>query len=160
MAEREPGTEGLQAAGGPVLPEPIVHKTWIRSSRDDVFNALATAAGFDAWFTRGTALEERPGGELRFVWRDWGADRENAESAGIVREHRRPELFVFQWWLDHPTTVTLTFESKENGTLVRVHENGYANTREGLERCLDCATGWGEALTLVKFYLEHGVTYR
>jgi hypothetical protein len=24
---------------------------------------------------------------------------------------------------------------------------------------IGCATGWGEALTLLKFYLEHGLTY-
>ena len=24
---------------------------------------------------------------------------------------------------------------------------------------MECAAGWGEALTLLKFYLEHGVTY-
>ena len=24
---------------------------------------------------------------------------------------------------------------------------------------LECAAGWGEALTLLKFYVEHGVVY-
>ena len=24
---------------------------------------------------------------------------------------------------------------------------------------MECATGWGEALALLKFYLEHGVVY-
>jgi len=24
---------------------------------------------------------------------------------------------------------------------------------------LECASGWGEALTLLKFYIEHGIVY-
>jgi hypothetical protein len=38
-------------------------------------------------------------------------------------------------------------------------EQGYKQTTSSLQACLGCATGWGEALTLLKFYLEHGITY-
>jgi uncharacterized protein YndB with AHSA1/START domain len=142
------------------LPVPITHKTVVRKPRDEVFDALATAKGYDRWFTTGMRLEEKPDGEMLFVWRDWGAELVNTESPAIVVAHERPEKFAFRWWLDRPTTVTITFEDHEEGTLVSVQESGYENSLTGWERCLDCATGWGEALTLVKFYLEHGVTYR
>ncbi len=35
----------------------------------------------------------------------------------------------------------------------------YPNSPEGRGNMLDCASGWGEALTLLKFYLEHGIVY-
>ena len=40
-----------------------------------------------------------------------------------------------------------------------VHEYGYPDTPEGWEQHMSCSTGWGEALTLLKFYVEHGVRY-
>ena len=51
------------------------------------------------------------------------------------------------------------FEEVEGGTVVKLKEYGYEDTEEGHRRCLECATGWGEALTLLKFYVEHGITY-
>ena len=139
---------------------PITHKTLIRASRESVFDALATAAGYDRWFTRGTTLEEKAGGEMVLRWVDFGAEHVTTSSECRVLAHDRPSRFSFSWWVDPPTTVTLDFTSTGEGTLVTVHEFGYENTPLGWERCLDCATGWGEALTLVKFFLEHEVTYR
>ena len=45
------------------------------------------------------------------------------------------------------------------GTVVRSKESGYPDTPEGPRALLDCATGWGEALALLKFCLEKGVPY-
>jgi uncharacterized protein YndB with AHSA1/START domain len=143
-----------------LIATPILHKTMIRAKQKDVFKALATAKGYDRWFTSGTTLEARPGGKLVFRWRDWGAEHVTTESQAVVVAHEPYDRFVFNWWLDRPTTVMLQFQQTDEGTLVILHEEGYENTPEGWDRCLDCATGWGEALTLVKFYLEHGVTYR
>ena len=58
-----------------------------------------------------------------------------------------------------PTRVELNLEASGDGTIVRVKEDGYPNSEAGLAACLDCAAGWGEAMTLLKFYLEHGLTY-
>jgi Activator of Hsp90 ATPase homolog 1-like protein len=142
------------------ITAPIVHRTAIRCPKEQAFDMLATAKGYDQWFTNGMILEEKPGGQMQFVWREWGAERVDTEAEARVLVHERPDRFVFQWWLDRPTTVTLTFSDDPEGTLVTVSEVGYENSPEGWGRCLDCATGWGEAFTLVKFYLEHGVTYR
>jgi hypothetical protein len=30
---------------------------------------------------------------------------------------------------------------------------------DGLRAMLDCSAGWGEALTLWKYYVEHGIRY-
>ena len=45
------------------------------------------------------------------------------------------------------------------GTLVNVVESGYCLDRDDLNSLVGCAAGWGEALTLLEFHLEHGVTY-
>ncbi|MFX0206756.1 MAG: hypothetical protein ACFFDT_12285 [Candidatus Hodarchaeota archaeon] len=55
--------------------------------------------------------------------------------------------------------IPIDFQEIEEGTVVCVKEYGYADTVEGHHRCLECATGWGEALTLLKFYSEHGLRY-
>jgi hypothetical protein len=69
---------------------------------------------------------------------------------------------VFQWHPDsseYLTTVDVVFEHEPRGTVVRLREHGYADTPAGREAFVTCATGWGEALTLLKFYVEHGLRY-
>ena len=53
----------------------------------------------------------------------------------------------------------MAFEAVEDGTIVRLREYGYEDTPSGHQGILECAAGWGEALTLFKFYVEHGITY-
>jgi hypothetical protein len=53
--------------------------------------------------------------------------------------------------------VTLTLDTVAGGTVVRVFERGFADSASGLRTLVGNATGWGEALTLLKFRLEHGV---
>ena len=45
------------------------------------------------------------------------------------------------------------------GTVVTVTESGHTASPKDLEALVECASGWGEALTLLKVYLEHGITY-
>jgi uncharacterized protein YndB with AHSA1/START domain len=123
---------------------------------------MATAEGLDAWFTTGASVDARPGGQVCFRWQDWGPDRITAEDGGPVLEASRPERFAFQWYPDDPsyaTTVEIDFEAAEGGTIVRLREHGYQDTPSGLRAMLDCAAGWGEALVLCKFYVEHGIRY-
>jgi hypothetical protein len=69
---------------------------------------------------------------------------------------------VFQWRSDDPsyvTTVEIDLVQVTDGTVVRLREHGCRATPGGLKALVSCATRWGEALTLVKFYLEHGIRY-
>ncbi len=150
----------------PVLPFPaeIHHATLVRAEPERVYDALTTAAGLDGWFTSGATVDARPGGEIRFRWRGWGPDEITDEDGGPVLEARRPERFVFQWLPDRsgePTTVEVDFDFDlaEGGTVLRLREYGYEDTPAGRRQILDCAAGWGEALTLLKFYVEHGIRY-
>ncbi len=51
------------------------------------------------------------------------------------------------------------FEPLGSGTLVTVVESGYTHRENDLKTLIDCASGWDEALTRLKFYVEHGVKY-
>ena len=64
---------------------PIIKwKTFIATPVERVFRTLTTAEGWDGWFTRGTTLDARPGGQLRLRWNDAGRERHRATVWGPV----------------------------------------------------------------------------
>ena len=140
----------------------IKHVTFVRANADQVYNAFTTTEGLDAWFTNGAKVDPRPGEEILFRWWDWEPDRVTGENGGLVLEAVPPERFVFQW---HPkdasyaTTVEVDFTQMAGGTTVRLREYGYLDTPTSKRFRLDCAAGWGEALTLLKVYVEHSVRH-
>lgn len=135
--------------------------TVVRAAPDKVFNAIATAEGLDGWFTSGTELDPRPGGALILRWKDWGVERFTGEMRGDVVEIRKPARFAFRWPVDsggYMTTVTIDIEVHEDGSVVRLVEGTYDDDDVGTQDMLNRATGWAQALTLMKFWVEHGLT--
>ena len=134
----------------------------VRADVQRVFDALTSARELDAWFTNGAEVDLRPGGRVVFRWKDWGPDHYDGEDGGPILDVQRPELFVFQW---HPAgpecapAVRIELRSVAEGTVVRLTDSGYPDTPEGRRKQLECASGWGEALALCKFHVEHGVRY-
>jgi uncharacterized protein YndB with AHSA1/START domain len=142
-----------------VSGDQILYATFVRAAREQVFDAFATAEGLDGWFTSGSSVSDH---EIRFRWREWGPEKFTGSDGGRVLERRRPERFAFEWHTDsfsRPTTVEITFEEEDGGTVVRLRESGYPDDATGRRVMLDCASGWGEALTLMKFWVEHGIRY-
>jgi uncharacterized protein YndB with AHSA1/START domain len=145
----------------------INHAVFISAAPENVYEAFTTPEGLDGWFTTGAQIDPRPGGKILFRWTDWGPDDVTGEDGGPVLEAQAPKYFVFQWYPDnptYPTTVEIKFQAAvdndgTHGTIVRLREYGYQRTPSGLEACINCATGWGEALTLLKFYVEHNIRY-
>lgn len=141
------------------MPERIANEVkqtvYIRAPREKVYDAFATAEGLDGWFTRGSRVDARPGGPLLFRWVDWGAEKEiNADVPGRVLEAKRPERFVFEWGAPgSESTVEIVFETRDGGTLVKLREFGFRK----IENVVENAGGWGEALTLARFWVEHGI---
>jgi uncharacterized protein YndB with AHSA1/START domain len=141
----------------------IRHSVFIRASREKVWTAFTTPEGLDGWWgTRGSEIELRPGGKLMLRWRGWGPEKDiNSDRDCVVLEVTPPERFVFQWH-DTPdalTTVEFDLEEREGGTLLRVREHGFAPTTGGRESFGNHSLGWGEVATLMKFYVEHGLSY-
>ena len=136
--------------------------TLVRSTPERAYDALATAQGLDGWFTTGASVDTRPGGSIVFRWKDWGLERFTGENGGPVLEAVRPKRFVFRWKADsggYRTTVEIDFEPHAEGTLVRLVESGYPDGPVGLQDLMNRHAGWAQALTLMKFYVEHGVRY-
>jgi uncharacterized protein YndB with AHSA1/START domain len=144
------------------IRDEIRNAVLVRGLPEACWDALATADGLNAWFTHGAQIDPRSGGNIHWVWKDWGPDLISGQDNGSVLEAERGKHFVFQWHPDdetYTTTVEITFEPSPAGTVVRLREYGYHNTPSGLRAMLDCAAGWGEAMALMKVYVEHGITY-
>ena len=147
-----------------VLDIVVNHAVLIHERCEKVYDALTTAQGLNSWFTTGASVDAEPQGAIVFPWQDWGPDHITTEDAGTVLEAQRPERFMFQWDSDDPyraITVEFTLEPANDGydTIVRLKEYGYHNTPAGLKALAEHAASWGEALTLLKFYVEYGVRY-
>lgn len=141
-------------------PPEIRVATLVRAPRERVYDAFTRAEQLDAWFTAGAEIDPRPGGEMIWRWADWGPDRVTAEDRGPVLEADRPSRYVFGWQAGlGGTIVELDFEERPEGTVVRLREHGYPDSPEGWKGFEECSAGWGEALTLLKFWVEHGVRY-
>lgn len=136
----------------------IEHATLIHAPRERVFDAFATAEGLNGWFTTDTRITQDA--QIDFRWRDWGPQKYTGSDGGPILANRRPDRFSFLWshhgskWR---TLVELTFQEFADGTLVKVRESGFPETPVGRAALVSNACGWGEALALAKFWIEHGV---
>jgi uncharacterized protein YndB with AHSA1/START domain len=145
-----------------LIDEKVSFSTLVRVSQGRAYDAITTAEGLDAWFTTGASVDARPGGKIIFRWKDWGPERYTGENGGSVLEAKWPEHFIFQWKADslsYDTTVEIYFEPTDEGTVVTLSEYGFEDSPAGLKDMLNRASGWAQALTLMKFYLEHGMKY-
>lgn len=137
-------------------------KILVRAAPEKVYDAMTTNEGLDGWFTQGASVEAVPGGRIQFRWRNWGVFDYTGELGGPVVEATRPERFVFRWPVDsggYETTVEIDFTAHEDGTTLRLVEQGYEDNPTGMQDFLNRVEGWAHVLTLMKFYVEHGVTY-
>jgi uncharacterized protein YndB with AHSA1/START domain len=145
------------------MAEPFGHcikqHTYIAAAAEKVFDVITSAAGWDASFTTGMTLDLKPGGDCTFRWENWGPDFYTLAAPGKVVAVERPGKFAFQWGSDPVRTITFNLSAEMGGTVIRLTEDGYLDTPEGRSSILECASGWGEALTLLKFYIEHGIVY-
>ncbi len=144
------------------LRHKIKHQTFILASPERVYDTITSGAGWNAFFTQAAEVEPQPGGKIIFRWKDFGPNFYTTEAAGKVLRTERPGLFMFEWYpvgRENPTKVSFDLQADHGGTVIRLSEEGYPDTPEGRDMILECAAGWGEALTLLKFYIESGTIY-
>jgi uncharacterized protein YndB with AHSA1/START domain len=126
-----------------------------------VFDTITDSKHWDRFFTTGMELDPRPGGACNFKWKNFGPDLYSLESPGQVVEIEPPRRFVFEWGRPGERTLAqFNLETRGEGTVLSLFEDGYQKTPEGLKSILECSAHWGEVLALIKFYIEAGVTYR
>lgn len=145
------------------MDQPFNHKlkqrTFIAAKPEKVYDTITSPEAWDAFFTTGMQLDLKPGGDMLWSWKDWGPDFYDVEVLAKVVACDRPNRFAFEWGRKMVSLVTFELESAHGGTVLTVTEGGYPDTEAGREAILDCACGWGEASTLLKFYIEHGTVY-
>lgn len=144
------------------LRHTIKHQTFILAWPEKVYDTITSGQGWNAFFTQATEVEPKPGGKIVFRWKDFGPNFYTASAEGIVLNAEWPVLFRFEWYpvgRETPTKVRFDLQAVHGGTVVRLSEEGYPDTPDGRDMILECAAGWGEALTLLKFYLESGIVY-
>ena len=141
----------------------INHKTYIKVPLEEVYKTISTAHGWNVWFTDDTSLEINPDGtgEIHLRWKNYGSENVKIEDGGRILEAIPNKRFVFQWSPgEQRSTVTFKFEPYKEGTLLVLNETGYTISEKDIIACIGCAVGWGEALTLLKIYLELGIVYK
>lgn len=137
---------------------PICHTTRIRSTPQVVFKTLTTPEGWDAWFTHGTTITPGVGGQIRLRWQQPGSDRPAIEDGGTIHEWVPNQAFTFDWGRgENPTRVAFEITACALGTRVTVTETGHTQAPKDMIALVSCACGWGEAVTLLKMYLEHRI---
>lgn len=134
-------------------------KRWVEmelivpGSPEEVWQAIATGSGNNAWFTK-TEIDERVGGKIAF---DFGP---NGSSTGEVTHWEPPARFAYverEWSEGAPpvaTEITVTARSGDRCVLRMVHSLFTANDDwddqlEGFEG------GWPAFFEILKIYLAH-----
>ena len=140
----------------------IEFMTYIDADISRIYETLTTGQGWDQWFTKGTEVDlNRKSIHLR--WKDLGPHKITADEKCKILNLKRNELFSFSWHgnvLEKPTTVIIRLRPQGKGTLVTLSDEGYPKTQRGEDMFMDCSAGWGEAMTLLKVYMETGYQYR
>jgi len=138
---------------------PIKQRTWINKTPEQVYDAITSGETWNQFFTHATTIETKAGGDIIWRWKDWGPDFYSVESPGKVVAVDRPNKFAFTWGSKTVRTIIFNLSPLSDGTVVHLTEDGYGDTGYDRESILACASGWGEAVTLLKFWLEFGVKY-
>jgi len=145
-----------------MLNHQIRHQVFIDTEPEKVYDTITSGDGWNAFFTQSTEIDPRSDGKIVFRWKEYGPNFYTSEAYGKALKAKRPGLFVFEWYPigeEFPTTIEFDLKKQFGGTVVRLTESGYPDTHEGRDMIIECSAGWGEALTLLKFYLEKGVIY-
>jgi uncharacterized protein YndB with AHSA1/START domain len=139
---------------------PIKHQTFINAPPEAVYECLTTSDGWNAWFTSECEIDARAAGKIHLRWNNFGPNGITIEDGGPVLSATPNTELSFKWSPgDSQTTVQFSIEPRGAGSVVRVNESGHTTSQADLAALIECAAGWGEALTLLKFYLEHKITY-
>lgn len=128
----------------------ILHRVGIKSSPNDVYQALVTREGLSGWWTTDTQGENKVGGMLQFRFEAGGFDMEVLELD--------PGKRVLWQVADGPaewigTLVSWELNQEGDYTIVLFKHQGW---REPVEFMHHCSTKWAVFLMSLKSLLETG----
>lgn len=133
----------------------ILHRVGIKSSPDEVYNALATRDGLAGWWTHNTQGESKVGGVLKFRFSGDGHDIGGFEMKVLELD---PAKRV-QWqvvdgpaeWID--TKVSFELNQDDDYSIVLFKHQGW---KEPVEFMHHCSTKWAMFLMSLKSLVETG----
>jgi uncharacterized protein YndB with AHSA1/START domain len=134
----------------------ILHRVGIKSSPDEVYQALATREGLAAWWTSSTEGESKVGGALGFRFRDpKGADIGGFDMKVLELDPARRVLWQVVRGPEEWVGTRISFELKRDGdyTVVLFKHLGW---RVPVEFMHHCSTKWAIFLMSLKSLVETG----
>lgn len=134
----------------------ILHRIGIKSSLDEVYQAVATREGLAAWWTNDTHGECKAGGTIRFRFHD----RRGVEIGGFDMKvlELDPARRVLWQVVDGPEEwigTKIDWELKQEGDYVIVLFS-HLGWREPVEFMRHCSTKWAIFLMSLKSLVETG----
>ncbi|WP_339253718.1 SRPBCC family protein [Sporosarcina sp. FSL W8-0480] len=129
----------------------VTSKMKIYKPVDIVFEAIVDPEEMGGyWFSSGTSRVEQ-GKTITWRYEEYGA--EGYIHVLSVEENRK---IIFNW---ADTTVEMTFQEEDGGTLLEVTESGFnVDDPDVVSKMLGQKEGWVYMLSCLKAYLENGIT--
>ncbi|MEZ5283880.1 MAG: SRPBCC domain-containing protein [Vicinamibacterales bacterium] len=120
---------------------------------EQVWEALATGPGYEAWFTRAT-VDGCVGGAITF---DFGAA---GESSGVVTGWDPPHRFAYEErdWMEGapPVATEITVTARRGGRcVVRMVHSLFASTDDWDDQLEGFESGWAAFFDVLRVYLTH-----
>ncbi len=129
----------------------IHHRFTVKTSPEEIFQAVSTPAGLDTWWTLTSSGEPAQGAEYELGFGP-GYDWRAVVSRYVPGSEIEFEMTSAQedW---QATRVGFLLEGKEGVTEVRFHHLGWPRANAHYESSCYC---WAMYLRLLKRYVEHG----
>jgi uncharacterized protein YndB with AHSA1/START domain len=116
--------------GAAVISDRIERSVVVSASPEQVWEALTTEDGMQAWFGDIAEMDVQPGGEAVFGWSE-----EGHRVAAVIETVEPITRFAFRWAInageaveDGPSTlVEFVIDSDDSGTRITVVETGFAS---------------------------------
>jgi uncharacterized protein YndB with AHSA1/START domain len=145
----------------PMVQGQIEREVVIQAPPERVWAVLTEPAHVDRWFTNaGADIDLRPGGAIRYRWKEHG------EFHAVIETLEPPRRFVWRWALvagqpprdGNATQVEMTLIPEGAGTRLRVVERGFGDLDlpeiDRAQHLKENTEGWDGGLAAVKAYLE------
>lgn len=133
----------------------ILHRVGIKSSLDEVYNALTTREDLAAWWTSNTQGRSNVGGVLQFSFSAGGIDIGSFDMKVLELHPARRVLWQVvdgpEEWID--TKVSFDLKQAGDHAIVLFKHQGW---REPVEFMHHCSTKWATYLMSLKSLVESG----
>ena len=138
-------------------------QTKIKRPVADVFDAVVSSERMKNYFVNGASSDLVEGATVTWRWDHHG------ENPVVVRKVVANELIELaidskEWDKTkddaYEVLVIFEFEELEDGTMLRITEQGWKTDADGLKASHENCEGWTHMAMCLKAYIEHGIDLR